>query len=118
MILGKLRQMFHRFRGRLIEFDLTPYRKLSAQIDAKEGELSTLRDSQLRELSDDLIARARSGVSLDDLLVEAFALGREVSGRVLGMRHFDVQVLGGIAMHQGKLVEMQTKLSSIKAVDG
>ncbi|MBN1360718.1 MAG: ankyrin repeat domain-containing protein [Sedimentisphaerales bacterium] len=108
MILGKLRQTFHRFRGRLIEFDLTPYRKLLAQIDTREDELVKLSDARLRELSDDLIARGRAGTKLDDLLVEAFALAREVSSRVLGMRHFDVQVLGGIAMHQGKLIEMQT----------
>ncbi len=108
MIGDRLRQVFHRFRGRLIEFDLTPYRKLLAQIDAREEEIRKHTDSHLKELSSELIARARTGVGLDDLLVEAFALGREVSSRVLGMRHFDVQVFGGIALHQGKLVEMQT----------
>jgi preprotein translocase subunit SecA len=52
--------------------------------------------------------RLEQGAELDDLLVEAFALAREVSSRVLGMRHFDVQGFGGIALHQGKLIEMQT----------
>ncbi len=108
MILGKLRQAFHRFRGRLIEFDLAPYRKRLARIDARGEALTALSDQALRGLSDDLIAQARAGVLPDDLLVEAYALAREVSSRLLGMRHFDVQVLGGIAMHQGKLVEMQT----------
>ncbi len=108
MIGSRLRQIFHRVRGRLIEFDLTPYRKLLAQIDVRGDEIKKHADSRLKELSSELIARARAGVGLDDLLVEAFALGREVSSRVLGMRHFDVQVFGGIALHQGKLVEMQT----------
>ncbi|MBN1359095.1 MAG: accessory Sec system translocase SecA2 [Sedimentisphaerales bacterium] len=108
MIAGKLRQMFHRFRGRQIEFDLTPYRKLFAQIEMRADEFGRFSDTRLRRLSAELIAQARTGVALDDLLAEAYALAREVSSRVLGMRHFDVQVLGGIAMHQGKLVEMQT----------
>jgi preprotein translocase subunit SecA len=108
MIAGRLRQGFHRFRGRLIEFDLTPYRKLLAQIDVRGEEIKEFSDGRLKELSSELIARARAGVGLNDLLVGAFGLGREVSSRVLGMRHFDVQVFGGIALHQGKLVEMQT----------
>ncbi len=108
MIVGRLRQVFHRFRGRLIEFDLTPYRRLLAQIDTRDEEIKKYADSRLKVLSSELISRARAGVGLDDLLVEAFALGREVSSRVLGMRHFDVQMFGGIALHQGKLVEMQT----------
>ncbi|MEN6427138.1 MAG: accessory Sec system translocase SecA2, partial [Phycisphaerales bacterium] len=108
MMLGKLRQVFHRFRGRLIEFDLTPYRRILAQIGKREGELKNQTDSRLKELSHELISRARAGTEPDDLLVEAYALAREVSGRVLGMRHFDVQMLGGVALHQGKLIEMQT----------
>jgi preprotein translocase subunit SecA len=106
MIVGRLRQVFHRFRGRRIEFDLTPYRKLLAQIDVRGEEIRKHTDSRLKELSSELITRA--GAGLDTLLVEAFALAREVSSRVLGMRHFDVQMFGGIALHQGKLVEMQT----------
>ncbi|MCU0914020.1 MAG: accessory Sec system translocase SecA2 [Planctomycetes bacterium] len=108
MIGGRLRQVFHRFQGRLIEFDLAPYRKLLARIDAHGENIGKLADSRLQELSGELRARARAGTNLEELLVEAFALGREVSRRVLGMRHFDVQVYGGIALHQGKLVEMQT----------
>ncbi len=108
MIVGRLRQVFHRFRGRLIEFDLTPYRKLLAQIDVRGAEIKKYADSRLKELSSELVSRTQAGAKLDDSLVEAFALAREVSSRVLGMRHFDVQVFGGIALHQGKLVEMQT----------
>ena len=108
MILGRLKQIFHRFRGRLIEFDLAPYRKLLAQINGQEDGLKALADGQLKERSRELMTRARAGTPLDDRLVEAFALVRETSRRVLGMRHFDVQMLGGIALHQGKLIEMQT----------
>ncbi len=108
MIAGRLRQIFHRFRGRLIEFDLTPYEKLLAQMETREKALRGQSDGQLKELSTQLMARARAGVPPDELLVEAFSLVREVSHRALGMRHFDVQMLGGIALHQGKLIEMQT----------
>ncbi|MBP7049747.1 MAG: accessory Sec system translocase SecA2 [Phycisphaerae bacterium] len=108
MMLGKLRQMFHRSCGRFVEFDLTPYRRILARIEKREGELGRLPDGRLKELSRDLISRARAGAGPDELLVEAYALVREVSGRVLGMRHFDVQMLGGIALHQGRLIEMQT----------
>jgi len=108
MILGRLRQIFHRCQGRLIEFDLTPYEKVLDRINARETPLKGQSDGQLKELSKELMARARAGVALDELLVEAFALVREVSSRTVGMRHFDVQVLGGIALHEAKLIEMQT----------
>ncbi len=108
MIVGKLRQIFHRFRGRLIEFDLRPYERLLAQMDAREAALQKQSDEQLKELSKHLTARARAGVPLDEMLVDAFSLVREVSRRTLGMRHFDVQMLGGIALHRGRLIEMQT----------
>jgi preprotein translocase subunit SecA len=108
MIVDKLRQVFHRFRGTLIEFDLTPYRRLLARIDVRGDQIAKHADSRLKESSSELIARTRAGAALDDLLAEAFALVREVSRRVLGMRHFDVQMFGGIALHQGKLIEMQT----------
>ncbi len=108
MIVDRLRQVFHRCQGRLIEFDLTPYEKLLAQIDERESSLKQQSDGQLKGLSRELMTRARAGVSRDELLVEAFALVREASQRTVGMRHFDVQMLGGIALHQGKLIEMQT----------
>ncbi len=104
----KFRQIFHRLRGRHIEFDLKPYQKLLTKINRYEHELETVEDSQLKKMSADLITRARDGVGLDGLLIEAFALVREASRRVLGLRPFDVQIIGGLAMHQGKVAEMQT----------
>ena len=105
---NRLRQLFHRFRGRIVEFDLQPYQKTLRAINERGHELTRLADGQLAGRSKDLISRAREGASLDKLLVEAFALVRETSRRVLGLYPFDVQVVAGIAMHQAKLVEMQT----------
>ncbi|MHC4425409.1 MAG: DEAD/DEAH box helicase, partial [Planctomycetota bacterium] len=110
MISGfkKIRQAFHLLRGRHIEFDLKPYRKLLAEINKRERKLELVEDHFLKEKSKDLVIRARNGAPLDDLLVEAFALVRETARRVLGLRPFDVQIIAGIVMHQGKLAEMQT----------
>jgi len=106
--LKKIRQAFHRLRGRHIEFDLKPYRKLLAQINKLEPRFQSADDRVLKETSQDLIARAWAGECLDDLLVEAFALVRETARRVLGLRPFDVQIIAAIAVQQGKLAEMQT----------
>jgi preprotein translocase subunit SecA len=78
------------------------------KIAEREPELQKLSDPQLRKESLGLRYRARSGEALDRLLVEAFALVREAGRRRLGMRHFDVQLLGGAAIHHRSIVEMQT----------
>src|SRR4051794_12867470 len=78
------------------------------KIAALEPQLQALSDPQLRKESLGLRYRARSGEPLDRLLVEAFALVREAGRRKLGMRHFDVQLLGGAAVHHRSIVEMQT----------
>ncbi|TKJ34288.1 MAG: accessory Sec system translocase SecA2 [Planctomycetes bacterium B3_Pla] len=106
--LKKIRQAFHLLRGRHIEFDLKPYRKLLTQINKLEAKFQSFDDRVLKETSQNLITRARSSECVDDLLVEAFALVREAARRVLGLRPFDVQIIAGIVMHQGKLAEMQT----------
>ncbi len=105
---NKLRQLFHCFRGRSVEIDLKPYRKILAQINKREHELTGADDKALKDKSVNLVARAQDGVCLDDIIVEAFTLVREVSRRILGMRPFDVQIMAGIAMHRGRLAEMQT----------
>ena len=106
--LKKIRQAFHLLRGRYIEFDLKPYRKKLAQINKREAGFQGVGDRVLKQTSQNLITRIRSGESADDLLVEAFALVREAARRVLGLRPFDVQIIAAIAMHRGKLAEMQT----------
>ena len=104
----KFRELFHRFRGHTIESDLKPYRKALTRINEREQALRTSGDRALARMSATLIERAQDGVPLADLLVEGFALAREVSRRVLGLRPFDVQIVAGISMHRAKLVEMGT----------
>ncbi|MFC1765381.1 accessory Sec system translocase SecA2 [Planctomycetota bacterium] len=108
MIIDKTRQLFHLLRGRRIRFDLNPYQRTLRQIDARESVLAGQTDAQLKEQSQRQIQQARTGGSLKTLLVDTFALGREMSRRSLGLRHYDVQLLAGLALHQGNMVEMQT----------
>jgi preprotein translocase subunit SecA len=79
-----------------------------AQINELEPSMKSLSDEQLRAKTIEFKDRLAKGETLDDLLVEAFAVVREASIRVLGMRHFDVQLIGGIVLHQGKIAEMKT----------
>jgi preprotein translocase subunit SecA len=87
---------------------LKQYRKLVTEINALEPAISALDDTALQAKTDELKQRFSAGATLDDLLPEAFAVVREAARRVLGMRHFDVQLLGGIALHSGKIAEMRT----------
>ncbi len=87
---------------------LRQYRKLVARINALEPALEALSDEELRGKTDALRQRVADGASLDEVLVEAFAVVREGSKRVFEMRHFDVQLLGAIALHNGKIAEMRT----------
>jgi preprotein translocase subunit SecA len=84
------------------------YEQRVARINAYELEMESSTDEELRELADDLRERARSGESLDDLMHECFALVREAGRRSLGMRHFDVQLIGGMVLHDGCIAEMRT----------
>src|ERR671928_210467 len=84
------------------------YAKRVDRINAWEPELELLEDDELREAADALRERAQNGESLDELLPETFALVREVSKRRLGMRHFDVQLIGGMVLHDGAIAEMKT----------
>jgi preprotein translocase subunit SecA len=81
---------------------------LVARINALEGELSALADEDLRAKTSQFRQRLGQGETLDDLLPEAFAVVREAGKRVLGMRHFDVQLVGGMVLHSGKIAEMKT----------
>ncbi len=79
-----------------------------AAISALEDEMKKLSDAQLRGKTAEFRQQLDNGASLDDLLVPAYAVVREASRRVLGMRHYDVQLVGGIVLHQGKIAEMKT----------
>ncbi|NLY75478.1 MAG: preprotein translocase subunit SecA [Firmicutes bacterium] len=83
-------------------------RKKVEEINLLEPKFETLSDSELRAMTDEFKRRLAEGVSLDDILPEAFAVVREAAKRTLKQRHFDVQLMGGIALHEGKIAEMKT----------
>src|SRR5690606_5695248 len=82
--------------------------KVVAQINALEPDMEKLTDEQLRAKTDEYRQRYQKGETLDQLLPEAFATVREAGRRVLSMRHFDVQMIGGMALHEGCIAEMRT----------
>src|SRR5437588_12224876 len=84
------------------------YEQRVGRINGYEEELEHYTDEELREAADTLRERARDGESLEDLMFECFALVREASKRSLGMRHFDVQMIGGMVLHDGAIAEMKT----------
>ncbi len=88
--------------------ELKRLRPLVAQINELEPRFEPLSDDELRAMTPRFRERLEQGEPLDDLLPEAFAVVREASRRVLGMRHFDVQLIGGMVLHQGRIAEMKT----------
>lgn len=90
------------------EREVKRLKKVVTQINALEADLQALSDADLQAKTADLKARYAADNDLDALLPEAFAICREASRRVLGMRHFDVQLIGGMVLHQGKVAEMKT----------
>jgi preprotein translocase subunit SecA len=83
-------------------------RRIREEVNSKEDSVVRLSDAQLRARTDEFRKRYQNGESLDDLLPDAFAVAREAAKRVLGQRHFDVQVMGGAALHLGQVAEMKT----------
>ncbi len=104
MISGLLKKIFGSRNDRLIK----QYSQAVGRINAFEPALQALTDEQLRAKTDEFKARLAKGETLDDLLPEAFAVVREAGKRVLGMRHFDVQMIGGMVLHYNKIAEMRT----------
>ena len=100
--------VFNTFFGSSNERTIKRLRALVGAINARESHCQQLADSQLAEQFSILRTRHVDGESLDDLLTEAFALVREAGVRALGLRHFDVQLIGGIALHRGNIAEMPT----------
>ena len=84
------------------------YNRIVARINALEPEISALSDEQLQAKTDEFRQRITEGASVHDLLPEAFAVVREAGKRVLNMRHFDVQLIGGMVLNDGKIAEMRT----------
>ncbi len=104
MLPKLLTQIFGSRNDRLLK----NYRRVVQQVNALEPDLEKLDDVALRAKTDEFRQRVADGASLDSLLPEAFAVVREGSKRVLKMRHFDVQLMGGMTLHDGKIAEMRT----------
>ena len=102
--MGLLKAIF----GTKNDREVKRMKKTVEKINALEPEYEKLSDEELRGKTDEFKKRLAAGETLDDLLVEAFAVVREGSKRVLRMRHYDVQLIGGIVLHEGKITEMKT----------
>ncbi|OUT76598.1 MAG: preprotein translocase subunit SecA [Betaproteobacteria bacterium TMED22] len=104
MISKVLKKLFGSRNDRLLK----AYQKNVRLINQLEGDMVALSDDSLKSKTSELKLRLGEGAALDDILPEAFAVVREASKRVLQMRHFDAQLLGGMALHEGKISEMRT----------
>jgi len=104
MIFNAVKKVFGSRNDRLIK----KHRKTVVQINALEAEFEALNDEQLAEKTEEFRNRLSSGETIEQLLPEAFATVREAGRRVFDMRHFDVQLIGGIVLHNGKIAEMRT----------
>ena len=104
MAIGILTTLFGSRNDRLLK----QYRKVVLKVNALESTLQSLDDAALQAKTAEFKSRLTAGESLDDLTVEAFAVVRESSRRVMKMRHFDAQIMGALALHQGKIAEMGT----------
>ncbi len=94
--------------GDPIERALSEYRAQVEDINALEPQMQALSDDGLRQKSDELRSRLQNGATMDEILHEAFALVREASVRTIGLRPYDVQLIGGMVLHQGRIAEMKT----------
>src|SRR6187431_3195126 len=101
-------QLLAKVIGTQNEREIKRIRPLVVEINALEPEIQALSDEQLRAKTGEFRKRFSDGETIDDLLVEAFAVVREAGWRVLHMRHFDVQLIGGIVLHRGRIAEMKT----------
>ena len=88
------------------ENEIKVLNKIVDAIDSLEENIQTLSDGELRNMTNVFKDRLKNGETLDDILIEAFAVCREASRRVLGMRQYRVQLIGGIVLHQGIIAEM------------
>ena len=104
MIANLLKAIF----GTKNEREVKRIQKIVVKINALSDEYSSLSDEELKGKTAIFKERLQNGETLDDILVEAFATVREASSRVLGLRHYDVQLIGGIVLHEGKITEMKT----------
>jgi preprotein translocase subunit SecA len=103
-IIGILGSIFGTYNGR----EIAKIEKIADKIENLENEISALSDEELRNKTNEFKSRLENGETLDDILVESFAVVREAAVRTLNMRHYKVQLIGGIVLHQGRITEMRT----------
>ena len=104
MIANLLKKIFGSRNERLLK----QFRKSVLLINSLEADIKNLSDDELKAKTEQFKERVKNGTALDEILPEAFAVVREAAQRVLGMRHFDAQLIGGMVLHQGKIAEMRT----------
>ena len=102
--MGLMEKIFGTYSDR----ELKKIEPLVNKVISLEGEMEKLSDNELKNKTEEFKNRIKNGETTDDLLPEAFAVVREAAWRVLGMKHFRVQVIGGIVLHQGRIAEMRT----------
>ena len=100
--------LFEKIFGTHSDHALKEIRPIVAQINALEPTIQAKTDEELRDMTRQFRERLQNGETTDDILPEAFAVTREAAKRVLGQRHYDVQLIGGIVLHQGRIAEMKT----------
>ena len=100
--------VFSSIFGSMDQKKLNKLDKMALKIEALEPEMAALSDGELKEKTGQFKRRLEAGETLDDLIYEAFAVAREAAWRVLGIKPFHVQLIGGIVLHQGRLAEMKT----------
>lgn len=103
-MLGLVKKIF----GDANEKEVKRFTKIAERVNELESSITSLNDEQLRGKTEEFRGRLEKGETLDDLLPEAFAVVREASKRTLGKRHYDVQLIGGMVLHNGKIAEMRT----------
>jgi preprotein translocase subunit SecA len=104
MVTGLLKKIFGSRNDRLLK----QYKRIVAQINSLEQGIASLDDAALQAKTAEFKSKLAAGQTMDEILPEAFAVVREASKRSMNMRHFDVQMVGGLALHQGKIAEMRT----------
>ncbi len=103
-----MKKMLEKIFGSYSTRELKRIYPIADKVEALDEAMQKLTDAELRAKTDEFKQRYRDGETLDDLLPEAFAVAREAAWRVLGMKHFRVQIIGGIVLHQGRIAEMKT----------
>jgi len=101
-------QVLTKIIGTKNERELKRLKPVVQKINSLEPEIQKLSDAELSRKTIEFKEKLERGATLEDILPEAFAVVREAARRVLGMRHFDVQIIGGIVLHEGKIAEMKT----------